>query len=183
MCGSYSLITALPLILLLYSLFTREYIPMGNTNIIVKFADNTTVIGLLLINFYRCTIESVIKYCITAGFSSYTSDNKKALQRIIRSGQWIIGTHLPTLEEIHYTRYAHRIKNIVKDNTLPGHRFFTLLPSGKRYRTLLTRTTQLKNVLNSTPGLTAPTTFTLLAHTPAHIPHCNPSGILRCAIN
>ena len=54
----------------------------------------------LLINFYRCTIESVISFCITAWYSSCSYDNKKALQRIIKTAQRITGTPLPANEDI-----------------------------------------------------------------------------------
>nr|XP_023657618.1 uncharacterized protein LOC111838636 [Paramormyrops kingsleyae] len=71
----------------------------------------------LLVHFYRCTIESVITHCITAWYSGCTLENRKTLQRIIKSAQWITGTQLPSLEEIRHTRCSRRAEKISKDPT------------------------------------------------------------------
>jgi hypothetical protein len=39
-----------PLLYSLYSLFTHDCVAMHTSNSIIKFADNTTVVGLIIIN-------------------------------------------------------------------------------------------------------------------------------------
>ncbi|KAJ8385612.1 hypothetical protein AAFF_G00184740 [Aldrovandia affinis] len=74
---------------LLYSLFTHDCKPVHDSNIIVKFADDTTVVGLIsnndetayreevLMNFYRCTIESILTTCI----SVWSLDSSRVCER------------------------------------------------------------------------------------------------------
>ncbi len=99
----------------------------------------------LLVNFYRSVIESVITYCIAVWYSGCTSENKKSLQRIIKTAEKITGSQLPGLEDIYRARCIRKAKTIIRDPAHPGHNTFTLLPSGKRYRTLYAHTTRLKN--------------------------------------
>uniref|UniRef100_A0AAQ6IK40 Alkylated DNA repair protein AlkB homologue 8 N-terminal domain-containing protein n=1 Tax=Anabas testudineus TaxID=64144 RepID=A0AAQ6IK40_ANATE len=99
----------------------------------------------LLVAFYRCSIESVLTYCISVWFSSCTMAQKKVLQRVINTAQKIIGHPLPSLKDLYSTRCLRRARNILKDCTHPGHRVFKWLPSGKRLRVLRSRTNRLRD--------------------------------------
>lgn len=99
----------------------------------------------LLTIFYRCSIESVLTYCIPVWFSSCTVAHRKALQRVINTAQKIIGHPLPSLKDLFSFRCLSRARSILKDHTHPGHRVFELLPSGKRFRVLKSRTNRLLN--------------------------------------
>ena len=57
----------------------------------------------------------------------------------------IIGCPLPSLENIATSRGLNRAKTIMSDPSHPGHGFFQLLPSGRRYRSLGSRTNRLRN--------------------------------------
>ena len=46
----------------------------------------------LLINFYNCTIESVLTYGCTVWYSSCTAAEIKDLQRVVKTAQWIVGS-------------------------------------------------------------------------------------------
>ena len=97
----------------------------------------------LLSNFYRCTVESLLSNSITVWFGNCTVQERKALQRVIKTAQYICGAAFPSLQDIYNTRDTKRAHNITKD-THP-HTLFTLLPSGRRYRSMKARTTRLKN--------------------------------------
>ncbi len=99
----------------------------------------------LLVSFYRCAIESVITYCISMWYTSSSAADKKALQWVINSAQKIIGCPLPSLKELYTVRCLGRAANILKDPFHPGHHLFELLPSGKRFRSIKSRTNRLKN--------------------------------------
>lgn len=58
----------------------------------------------LLVSFYRCSIESILTYCICVWFASCTVAERKALQRIIITAQEITGCSLPSLEELYNSR-------------------------------------------------------------------------------
>ena len=99
----------------------------------------------VLVTFYRSSIESVLVFCITVWYTGCSAADKKALQRVINTAQRVIGCPLPSLEEISNTRYLSRASNIIRDCAHPGHHLFDLLPSGKRYRSLKTRTNRLNH--------------------------------------
>lgn len=118
--------------------------------------------------------------------SHYVLNNSLVLQLHLKHWEGPVTNHqncpadhqhpVPTLEDMHYARCACRAINILRDHIHPCHRFFTLLPFVKHYRTIRTRTTQFKNsfyptairFLNSlchlspftTPGLAASITST-----------------------
>ncbi len=83
--------------------------------------------------FYNCTVWSASK-----------SDIRR-LQRTVRTAERIIGVHLPSLQDLYYSRVKKRAGNIITDPSHPGHDLFALLPSGRRYRSLCTRTSRHKN--------------------------------------
>ncbi len=52
---------------------------------------------------------------------------------------------LPTLQELYLSRVSKRAGKITLDPSHPAHSLFELLPSGRRYRALSTRTTRHRN--------------------------------------
>ncbi len=98
----------------------------------------------LLIQFYSAIIESVLSTSITVWFSSATKSDLRRLRRVVRTGERIIGTTLPTLQELYSSRVSKRVGKITLDLT-SAHSLFELLPSGRRFRTLSTRTTRHRN--------------------------------------
>ena len=93
-----------------------------------------------LSNFYRCTIESILSGCITAWYGSCSAADRKALQRVVKTAERIIGCHLPSVQGIYNTRCLRKARNIIKDHSHPGYGLLTLLPSGRRYRSIRART-------------------------------------------
>lgn len=95
--------------------------------------------GKILSSFYRCTIESILTSSITVWFGSCTARDRKALQQVVRAAETITGTALTTLEKIYQIRVNRRARNIIKDSSHLQHNLFTLLPSGRRYRSVKAR--------------------------------------------
>jgi len=62
----------------------------------------------LLKQFYSAIIESVLCTSITVNFSSATKSDLKRLQRAVRTTERIIGTTLPTLQELYSSRVSKR---------------------------------------------------------------------------
>ncbi|KAI4903672.1 hypothetical protein NFI96_008970 [Prochilodus magdalenae] len=75
----------------------------------------------ILSNFYRSTIESVLTSSVTVWYGNCTAQDRKALQRVIKTAQSISGAAFPSLG----IRRAH---SIIRDSTHPPHTLFTLLP-------------------------------------------------------
>ncbi|KAK0147264.1 hypothetical protein N1851_013316 [Merluccius polli] len=70
---------------------------------------------------------------------------QQQLNRIVKTASRIIGASLPFLKEIYEQRCTHRAAAIIRDFHHPSHGLFSLLPSGKRYRSISCRTTRMLN--------------------------------------
>ncbi len=69
----------------------------------------------LLKQFYSAIIESVLCTSITVWFSSATKSDLRRLQRVVRTAERIIGTTLPTLQELYSSRMSKRAVKITLD--------------------------------------------------------------------
>ncbi len=137
----------------------------------------------IMCTFYRGTIESILTSCITVWYGACNASCRKSLQRIVRAAEKIVGVSLPSLQDIYSTRLTRKALSIAGDPTHPTHSFFSLLPSGRRLRSLQARTSRLKDSfihqavrkLNSLPSLPRLPSFTPrnteLWHYPPQCPH------------
>ncbi len=98
----------------------------------------------ILKTFYAGTIESVLTQCISVWYGNSSSQDCKALQRVVRLAERISGSALPSLQDIYIKRCRSRAVKIIKDTNHPGKLSFTLLPSGKRFRSLMAKTERLR---------------------------------------
>ncbi len=98
----------------------------------------------ILKTFYSGTIESVLTQCISVWYGNSSSQDCKALQRVVRLAERISGSALPSLQDIYLKRCRSRAVKIIKDSNHPGNRLFILLPSGKRFRSLMAKTERLR---------------------------------------
>ncbi len=92
----------------------------------------------LLKQFYSAIIESVLCTSITVWFSSATKSDLRKLRRVVWTAERIIGTTLPTLQELYLSRVSKRAGKITLDPSHPAHSLFELLPSGRRYSRAVT---------------------------------------------
>ncbi len=104
-----------------------------------KFGTSPRILG----SFYTCTVESILTGCITAWFGNSTAGNHKALQRVVWTAHHIVGGELPSLQDIYTRRCIRKAQRIINDSSHPSHRLFSLLPSGRRLRSIRSRTSQL----------------------------------------
>ncbi len=99
----------------------------------------------LLKQFYSAIIESVLCTSITVWFSSASKSDQRRLRRVVRTAERIIGTTLPTLQELYSSRVSKRAGKIALDPSHPAHFLIELLLSGWRYRALSTKPTRHRN--------------------------------------
>ncbi len=66
------------------------------------------------------------------------------LYRVVRLAECISGSTLPSLQGIYLKRCKSRAAKIIKDSTHPGNHLFRLLPSGKRFRSMMAKTERLR---------------------------------------
>lgn len=58
----------------------------------------------ILRNFYLCTVESILTNCFTVWYGNCTMDDRKALQRVVKTAKKIIGTSLPAITDLYHSR-------------------------------------------------------------------------------
>ncbi len=98
----------------------------------------------ILKTFYSGAIESVLTQCILVWYGNSLNQDCKALQRVVRLAERISGSALPFLQDIYLKRCKSRAAKIIKDLNHPGNNFFTSLPSGKRFRSMMAKTERLR---------------------------------------
>ncbi len=98
----------------------------------------------ILKTFYSGAIESVLSQCISVWYSNATNQDCKALQRVVRLAECISRSALPSLQVIYLKRCKSRASKILKDSNHPGNHLFCLLPSGKRFRSMMAKTERLR---------------------------------------
>ncbi len=99
----------------------------------------------ILRSFYTCTVHSILTGCITAWFGNSTAGNRRALQRVVRTARHIVGGELPSLQDIYTRRCTRKARRIIKDSSHPSHSLLSLLPSGRRFRSIRSRTSRLRD--------------------------------------
>ncbi len=81
--------------------------------------------------YYRCSYLPLIYH--RCGTETGSNQDCKALQRVVRLSERILGSALPSLQDIYLKGCKSRDAKIIKNSSHPGNRFFILLPSGKRF--------------------------------------------------
>ncbi|KAK0141809.1 hypothetical protein N1851_020517 [Merluccius polli] len=94
----------------------------------------------MMVHFYSSIIESILPSSITIWYAAATAKDKGRLQRVIRSAEKVIGCNLPSLQDLYDSRTLRRAGKIVADPSHPGRKLFETLPSGRRLRSIRTKT-------------------------------------------
>ncbi len=94
----------------------------------------------ILKTFYSGAIESVLTQCISVWYGNATNQDCKALQRVVHLAERISGTALTSQQDIYLKRCKSRAAKIIKDSNHPGKHLLILLPSGKRFRSMMAKT-------------------------------------------
>ena len=69
----------------------------------------------ILKKFYSCTIESIPTGCITAWYGNCSASDRKALQRVVRTAQYITGAKLPAIQDLYIRWCQRKAQKIVKE--------------------------------------------------------------------
>ena len=88
----------------------------------------------VLLNFYRSIIESILTSSITVWFDKAHKHDLLKLMSVVKTAEKIIGTNLPSLEQIYVQRVERKTNLILNDSSHPSHKYFEFLPRGRRMR-------------------------------------------------
>ncbi len=86
--------------------------------------------------FYSGAIESVLTQCISVWYGNSSNQDCKALQRVVRLAECI--------SDIYIKSCKSRAVKIIKDSNHSGNNLFILLPSDKRFRSMMAKTERLR---------------------------------------
>ncbi|KAL7860307.1 hypothetical protein AOLI_G00166560 [Acnodon oligacanthus] len=94
----------------------------------------------------------LLMYCGERSSSSITSlygncpaIEWKAVQRVVRKAQHITGVQLPNLLDLYTSRCLKKTRRTLKDSTHSSHCLFSQLPSGRRSRSIKSRTSWFRD--------------------------------------
>ncbi len=120
----------------------------------VEYAHNSLPVSSTGLSPFQCCLgyqpplfpseESDTVVPSSVWYSNATNQDCKALQRVVRLAERISGSALPSLQDIYLKRCKSRAAKIIKDSNHPGNRLFILLPSGKRFRSMMAKTERLR---------------------------------------
>lgn len=99
----------------------------------------------ILLQFYTAIIQSILTSSIIVWYGNLDNHSRKKLQCIIDKSSKIIGHTLPPIDTLYQKRIIQRAKKITLDPSHPAYHLFTRMPSGRRYRSLPTKSVRLKN--------------------------------------
>ncbi len=66
-------------------------------------------------------------------------------QSVVRTARHIVGGELPSLQDIYTRQFIRKAWRIIKDSSHPSNSLRSLLPSGRRLRSIRFRTSQLRD--------------------------------------
>jgi hypothetical protein len=116
----------------------------------------------IMVLFYNTTISSVLSYACCSFYGSLTVQLRKTLEKPERLCKRFAGSAgTDTISTIKHSYNSNLLKmgqKIVNDDSHPLHKYFNILPSGRRYRKARCRTTRFQrtfvpNVINALNGI------------------------------
>ena len=96
----------------------------------------------MMVHFYTAIIESILTSSITIWYAAATAKDKGRLQS---AEEKVIDCNLPSLQDLYTSRTLRRAGKIVADPSHPGHKLFETLSSGRRLRSIRTKTSRHEN--------------------------------------
>ena len=75
----------------------------------------------ILKRFYSCTIESILTVSITDLYGKSSASDRKALQRVARTAQYITGAKLPAIQDLYTRRCQRKAQKNFKSSSHPSH--------------------------------------------------------------
>ncbi len=82
--------------------------------------------------------------CTDSVWKRLQSGQQSSDLRVVRLAERISGSALPSLQDIYLKCCKRRASKIINDSNHPGNRLFILLPSGKRFRSMMAKTDRLR---------------------------------------
>ena len=89
---------------------------------------------VILQNFYRAFIESVLTFGFICWYGSLSVSNKKVLQRVVKVCEKVVGEKQLEVQTLYESRVRMKAKAVHEDESHSLAKYFELMPSGRRFR-------------------------------------------------
>ena len=86
--------------------------------------------------YYRCCIESVLTVSFMCWYGSLCVRSKKVLNDVVNVCSKVVGKRQLCMQELYESRVKRKARRIVNDQSHVLAKYFEVLPSGRRYRTV-----------------------------------------------
>ena len=103
---------------------------------VIRKLRSLSVAPHLLLLLYKSIIQPVLLYCSACYFTILSMPNRNKLYSITRIASKIIRLPIPSLAEMNDKAINRLALSVISDTEHPLYRYFDLLPSGRRYRSL-----------------------------------------------
>ncbi len=111
-----------------------------SASLLPETAEEVGMSPRILRSFYTCTVESILTGCITAWYGNSTAGNRRALQRVVRTARHIVGGWASPPSRISTPGGVQgKPGGLSKTPATQSHRLLSLLPSGRRFRSIRSR--------------------------------------------
>ena len=102
---------------------------------------------VIVAQFYFAVTEQIVTFSITVWYGNTSVRNKSMSESIVKTAPEITDCTLPVIQSVYTTRVLRNATAIISDSTHTAKTLFESLPSGKRTRSIKTRTTGFSVIL------------------------------------
>ena len=106
---------------------------------------NLKVSEKVLQGFYRCFIESILTFSFICWFGNLAMKSKNVLNRIVNVCGKVVGERQDCLRELYERRVEKKARMVANDENHVLTHLYELLPSGRRFRMLKSKTVRTRN--------------------------------------
>ena len=99
----------------------------------------------ILMQCYHAFVESILAFSIVCLFGSLDRKNQKKLVRIEKQCRKIVGNNIHSLSDLYEARFIQKALTIHKDPSHCLNNVMEILPSGRRFRSINSRTNRFRN--------------------------------------
>ena len=99
----------------------------------------------ILMQCYHAFVESILAFSIVCWFGSLDLKNRKKLVRIEKQCRKIVGNNIHSLSDLYEARVIQKALTIHKDPSHCLNNVMEILPSGRRFRSINSRTNRFRN--------------------------------------
>ncbi len=90
-------------------------------------------------------LKWIVSKCKSVLWSNDAQMSLNCFETVVRTACHIVGGELPSLQDIYTRRCTRKARRIIKDSSHQSHSLLSLLPSGRRLRSIRSRTSRLRD--------------------------------------